>query len=242
MYSKLTSIFYSSLGKPRETRNTSSIVVFLLWAIRLFVFYQALHQIILGEKGFGFITLLCFFAITLPKYATRGVIKRFPVEIELMLFIIVLLQYVIGEAKNFYRDIPYFDKFVHFTIPFSIAVLNYSLFYTMHAVGKLKTSIFNVFLLVVFLTLGVGALWEIIEYSTDTFIVEPFKIGHRFQGSIVENPFFDTMNDLVADFFGGILGAIFSVFFLLRDKKQGRTKELVNEISTQVFDKKVSTK
>lgn len=242
MYSKITNIFYSSLGKPKETRNTSTIVVFLLWALRLFVFYQALHQIILGEKGFGFITLLCFFAITLPKYATRGIIKRFPVEIELMLFIIVLLQYVIGEAKNFYRDVPYFDKFVHFTIPFLIAVLNYSLFYTMHAIGRLKTGIFNVFLLVVFLTLGVGAMWEIVEYSADTFIVGPLHIGHRFQGSIVENPFYDTMNDLVADFFGGILGAVFSVFFLLRDKKQGRTKELVNEISSQVFDKKVSPK
>lgn len=227
-------------GKPKETRNTSTIIVFLLWALRIFVFYQALHQILFGERGFGFITLLCFFAITVPKYVTKGVIKRFPVEIELMLFIIVLLQYVIGEAKNFYRDVPYFDKFVHFTIPFLIAVLNYSLFYTMHAIGKLKTSIFNVFLLVVFITLGVGALWEIVEYSTDTFLVEPFKIGHRFQGSIVESPFYDTMNDLVADFVGGVLGAAFSVFFLLRDRKKGRTKELVNEISAQVFKKRVS--
>lgn len=240
MTEKLINVFRLSLGKPKETRNTSTIVIFILWALRIFVFYQAIYQLLLGEKGFGFITLLCFFAITLPKYATRGIIKRFPVEIELMLFIIVLLQYVIGEAKNFYRDVPYFDKFVHFTIPLLIAVLNYSLFYTMHAVGKLKTSIFNVFLLVIFLTLGVGALWEIIEYSADTFLVGPFKIGHRFQGSIAETPFYDTMNDLVADFFGGILGAAFSVFFLLKDKKRGRTKELVNEISTQVFNKKVN--
>lgn len=234
----ILSIFQKTLGKPKDTQNTSDYLVWFLWILRVFIFFQAFYQIFFGEKGFGVITLICFFIITLPKYFTGGKVIRFPVEIELILFLIVLIQYIIGEEKNLYRSTPYFDKFVHLTIPFLIAVISYCVFFTMYSIGRLKTGIFNVFLLVVFLTLGIGAMWEIIEYGRDSILLPIFHFKYNWQGNATESPFYDTMNDLVADLAGGILGAVFSVSFLLKNSKKGRSREFIKEISSQVFRRK----
>lgn len=103
----------------------------------------------------------------------------------------------------------------------------------MYRTGKLHTTTRMMMVLVFFLTLGIGAAWEIVEYSSDQIIYPRVEGWHKFQGSLTEDPLHDTMNDLIADAAGGILGIILALRYVtwanMHNKR--RLGQLVKELS-----------
>lgn len=161
-----------------------------------------------------------------------------PLEIEFILFCAVLLHFIVGEAHDFYTEVPYYDKFVHIMLPFLIGYTGFVIKYTMYFSKRLIVSPRTMVLAVIIITMGIGAIWEIIEYSSDLFLYPVIPGWHKFQGSIAEDSFHDTMNDLVADLIGGIFGAILAFKYTWnKDEKSPRLRELLTEISNQLFRK-----
>lgn len=221
------------LSIPKESGTVEIWKVLALWILRVFIFYVAVTTIFSGDWKMGLITLIAATAIISPSIYTRGRIKDFPIEIEIMLFIIVFIQYVLGEIADLYYQVPYFDKFVHLTVPFLIASISYMLIFTMQKSEKLKATRLAIFLLTVLITMGIGGIWEVIEYGIDLLRMNFFKNWTQFQGSLVEDPYYDTMNDLLADFLGGILGALYAIKFIFPDINNARTKELIKDIEDE---------
>lgn len=194
--------------------------------LRTIVLVAGIYQMIV-EPLIGVAILLCLAAISSPALITRGRVKAIPLEFELILFAMVVLQFVIGETLNFYDNVPYFDKFVHFMLPFFLGFFATMFAYTLRVTGALKVGLASTMFVVFMTTLGIGALWEIFEYLADVFL------GTYLQGSHTATPLVDTMNDLIVDTLGAVFGALLTLFFIRRDgkDKKSRLNGLAKEIN-----------
>ncbi len=233
--SKLDSVTASSV--PADNYVTPSpLTQKIAWVLRTLILASGIYQMFWGEPVASVLILACLAGILVPQIVSFGKVKSLPIEFEIVLFIMVLLQFVIGEARDFYTEVPYFDKLVHFILPMLTAFIGFLIVYSMYYHGKLKASLSVMFWLIVFVALGVGALWEIGEYLSDEILLARDPNFHQFQGSMMEDPLHDTMNDLIFDMVGGIAGAALGVWYIRRGQKQlaetGRLHSFMDDIET----------
>lgn len=207
--------------------------------LRALIIIAGVYSVFFGNLIIGIYILAALVAIALPAIITRNFIKFIPLEFELLFFIMVLLQLVIGETLQFHHFVPYYDKLVHFSIPAFVGLMGFLLAYTMQKTGNLKITVIPLIFLIVLITLGFGAIWEIIEYLYDAFIVPNIDGLQKAQGNLTESSLIDTMTDLIADVIGGIFGAIIGLRYIKSEQKKenSRLSKLINEIASN-FRKK----
>ena len=226
----------SVYSKPIESKNASRFLVTSLWILRIVCFTSGMYQLIFGETIIGIAIVTATLFLVVPHVFTKKRLTNIPLEIELFLFVAVFIQFVLGEARNFYTTIPYYDKFVHLFLPGMIAYMGFVIVYTLYFSGKLKISYGTMVVFTILITVGIGALWEIFEYLSDTLLLPLIPGWHKFQGSLTEGPLVDTMNDLIADTVGGIIGALAaSKYWIDKELTNKRFSELLHEIKDQLF-------
>jgi uncharacterized membrane protein YjdF len=204
----------------------------LRWVLRTLILISGIYQTLFGEREIGILTLICLAGITAPAFFTRGLVAYFPIEIEIVLFGMVVIQYVLGEARDYYTTIPYYDKFVHAMLPGLIGFIGFLIAYALVASGRLIVSTWVIVVLIVLMSLGVAAVEEIVEYTSDMLLYPRIPGWHHFQGNAQEDPWHDTMNDLIADIIGAAFGALLGLWFIGRAAKRQskRLPELVDEL------------
>jgi uncharacterized membrane protein YjdF len=106
---------------------------------------------------------------------------------------------------NYY---PYYDKIAHFIASITIALLGFLAVIIMMRVSScLQLERWQIFFFIVIFTLAFGAIWEIWEFTLDTFfgsyLTKPLQQGNT-----------DTMLDLIADLAGGLMVAILGTHYL----------------------------
>lgn len=153
---------------------------------------------------------------------------RFKLEVPAMLSTVIVLfcfcALVLGDGLDFYGRFPWWDSVLH---GFSGVLLSMIALWLIHIImaGNDKAIYFNKYFLALFLvmfSLGMGACWEIIEYTYDSisgtntqqfmasttgslFTAEDIPLcGHAALG--------DTMTDLILDLVGALLVAIVGFF------------------------------
>ena len=122
-------------------------------------------------------------------------------------------------------------------LPGLIGVIGFLLAYALVASGRLVASTRVILGLIVLLSLGVGALEEIAEYSSDMLLAPRLPGWHHFQGNAQEDPWHDTMNDLVADLVGAAFGALLGRWLLDQTRRHhaARLPALITEL-TAMFE------
>jgi uncharacterized membrane protein YjdF len=207
----------------------------------IIILVSGIYQTFFGELAIGLLTLLSLAVITIPGFFTKNFIKKFPIEIEILLFIMVMLQFVLGEARDFYTNVPYYDKIVHYMIPMFLGIIGFLVLYTLHMTGKLQTSITVMMILITLITLGIGAAWEILEYASDVLIAPRIPGWHHFQGNAQQDALTDTMTDLIYDTLGAVFGSLLGLWLL--GKKIGtRRRSLINEIDNMMYKNQKAAK
>lgn len=166
---------------------------------------------------------------------------RFKLEVPAMLSTVIVLfcfcALVLGDGLDFYGRFPWWDSVLH---GFSGVLLSMIALWLIHIImaGNDKAIYFNKFFLFLFLVMfsvGMGACWEIIEYTYDSIsgtntqqfmasttgsLLTPEDVplcGHAALG--------DTMTDLILDLVGALLVAI--VGFFRHDKVAERYDMIV---------------
>jgi uncharacterized membrane protein YjdF len=209
-----------------ECPENSSWKLKLLTSIRILLVLMGVIIVVFGAGGtkvFGLITLIAVAVVYLPA-----------LEIEILFLTVVALEYILGNTLGLYGRIAYYDKFMHFTVPFIVALIGMMLIYTAYVYGKIRTSLLIMAFLIVFVTLGLGALLELVEYGYDHYLYQ--HIEHVLptgptQGSPVMDPLADTMFDLLTDLLGGVFGAVTGVILVRRAERKNYCLEWVDDVA-----------
>lgn len=154
-----------------------------------------------------------------------------PDIIEIIYFIFLFCAIYLGEVRNFYFKIPYWDMILHC---FSAAVLGAIGFMIVNFLNNsdkinIQLSPFFVALFAFSFALTCGTVWEIYEFTADGLL------GTNMQKFITENgtvligrgALADTMEDLIVDALGALVVAIIGYFDLR--KKHIQTKIYTKE-------------
>lgn len=211
----------------------------LLRVLRIFLLISGVYILIFGgangaERIFGLLILVALAIINAPAFLTKGKVRALPIEIELILLSMVLFELVGGDALGLYVKLPYYDNFMHFMLPLYLALIGMMVVYTMYFYGKLKASYGAMAFLIVMVTLGFGGALEIVEYTYDTFLASG-PLGEitgntQMQGSPTQDAHDDTMNDLITDLAGAIVGAGIGVWLIRRNEKKGEHWKIADEL------------
>lgn len=220
-------------GYERKIFKDHKISIIIAWILRIFLLSFAIYEIIFGFPVYGIMTLIAVLVILLPDVLTGGHIF-IPLHLQILLMIIILFEYTVADAMGFYARFSYYDKFQHTMIPTILSFMGMLIIYIGHRLGKFEGSYILAGIMIIFITIGMGAVLEVIEYSYDHFIgpATNFYIsqGALTQGSPVMDPFTDTMFDLMYDILGATIGGIFGVWLLRRHQKDNKKSLLDEEI------------
>jgi len=173
--------------------------VAVAWIMRIFLVSLLPYSIIIKNGGLFFIVLSCNLVAFLPVIIQ----KRFNVEIPMYFtFAILLVIYleIIGNLFGLFTpEMAWlgYDKLLHVISTFSITMLSIMLVLSLQYYKKLKLSYGFLFILTILIAMSLGAFYEIFEFISDKIFHMNAQLGLN-----------DTMFDMIANFFGGLLAAI----------------------------------
>jgi len=154
--------------------------------------------------------------------------KRLNVEMPWMLFALIVVfcfsGFVMGDALNLYRKIPWWDDLLHIESGVLLAALG--LWFLRVALAENDTPIrFNRWALAIYLILfsiGCAAFWECIEFTLDgCFSINMQQFMATTTGSLVteadiphcgREALYDTMIDIIYTLIGAVPAAIYCFF------------------------------
>ena len=160
----------------------------------------------------------------LPAIIERRWSIDIPSRMEVVYFVFLYCAIYLGEVRNFYFVIPYWDSILHVFSSGMLGALGYTLVDTLNESKnvRLLLSPFFVSLFAFCFALSMGAIWELYEFLMDFFF------GTNMQKFALENgtlligqaALADTMKDIIVDAIGaGIVVTIGAMTI-----KKGRKK------------------
>jgi len=150
-------------------------------------------------------TLLLLGFSFLPGYWLRRTVPAYVQHIHSLCLLMAVANCTLGILFNLYRISAYYDKLLHLVNPALVAFIAFLVLYVpaAHQSGDrplLVSSIVATGALAALLTLGLAAVWEIVEYAADNLLAQ------QSQGSPVMGPLDDTMWDLILGAVGSVAG------------------------------------
>lgn len=182
--------------------------IILAWFLRALLLATMLIHSFQGQFLYALFCLFVIGILILPSVLARTSRVNIPVEIELIALWWVVTDMTLGRLADLYATSLWYDKATHFSNSILLGFLGFLIIYSLHFTGRLKTPAWVTSLFIFVLALGIGALWEILEYVADLAF-------HRgAQGSPWQAPLDDTMWDLMLDGAGGLLGALLGPIYI----------------------------
>ncbi len=233
--------------KRRERLNKSvvrlhkanNILFYLILALGIFnvawLIYMKANWDEIVFRGLQYVAMLLI--MLLPTFLKT----RFKIEVPWQLTTIIVIfcfsSLIMGDSLDLYGRIPWWDKLLHTESGLMLSILALWIIHVIMAEND-KYIILNRYFLSLFLilfSLGLGACWEIIEYSYDSLMgTNTQQFMATTTGSIVSaedvplcghEALRDSMQDLILDFFGAFLVAIYG--FVRHDKLVERYKAAI---------------
>lgn len=207
-------------GTQRNVNNILSGVTFVIGVVIVSL---------LIARGQTTVTEVVFramqFVLMILLLQAPSVLKlRYRIEVPIVLSSVVLLfaftALILGDGLNFYGRFTWWDKLLHAESGVLLSMVAMWLIHVIMAEND-KYIYFNKYFLALFLvmfSLGMGAFWEILEYSYDSLAgTNSQQFMASTTGSIIlptdiplkgHEALRDTMTDLILDFAGAAVVAV----------------------------------
>jgi hypothetical protein len=143
-----------------------------------------------------------------------------PVEIQIFSTLFVFATLFLGEVRDFYEKIWWWDLALHGSSGFLLGLLGFLVLYLLNesAVVNFRMRPAFLALFAYFFSIGLGAMWEIFEFAMD-----------QLAGTTMQKPMFDdpsgltdTMWDLIIDATGAILASGMGWIYIHRARSRGK--------------------
>ncbi|MBE0486986.1 hypothetical protein [Marinobacter sp.] len=175
-----------------------------------------------GQRWFtAFLTGMIILITLFPILFERQFRIHIPPELQLAAIGFVFASLFLGEIHDYYNRFWWWDMALHTMSGFLLGILGFLLVHVMNETEKINVHLnpgFVAFFAFMF-ALGVGALWEIFEFTMDSVL------GTNMQKPMLGDPsgLTDTMWDLIVDAIGALIISVLGWRYL---KKADRTSFL----------------
>lgn len=166
--------------------------------------------------------LLGIFAMLLPGIVEKKIKIEIPSTMLLLYTLFLYCAIYLGEVKNFYYAIPYWDTILHTFSGAMLGALGFSFVSLLNRQQQIPVQLTPVFvsLFAFCFAITLGVFWEIYEFTFDALLglnMQKFALesGELLVG---RNALTDTMKDLIVDSIGAFVMSVIG-YVSLRYKK-----------------------
>jgi hypothetical protein len=185
----------------------------LAWLLRALILLTAVGHVAQGAVLYVILCLVAVALVVLPAWIARSSAANLPVEIELVLLWWLVADMTLGRLAALYDTSVWYDKALHLGNSVLLGMLGFLAVYVLQFMGKFSAGKIVTGVIIVILTLGIGAFWEILEYLSDVLFAK------GAQGSPLQSPLDDTMWDLILDGVGGVIGGLLGPIYMRHSKR-----------------------
>lgn len=170
--------------------------------------------------GHAVLVLGLMAVIALPVLRRRGIVAAVPIEIQVCSVIFIFATLFLGEVRDFYIRIWWWDLALHTSSGVLLGLLGFISLYLLNeseTVGFGLRPTFLAFFAFCF-SVTMGALWEIFEFTMDQVF------GMTMQKPMLGDPsgLTDTMWDLIVDAAGAMAASVAGLVYMRRARRVGR--------------------
>ena len=174
--------------------------------------------------------ILGLIVMWLPSFIHKRFLITVPNFVETLFYIFLYLSIYLGEVRNFYYLVPYWDSILHTFSAAMLASIGFSLVTILNAEFSNRVHLSPLFiaLFAFCFALTMGVIWEIYEFTMDYFLKTNMQKFITYDGTILigQNALLDTMKDIILD---ASSSAVVSVLGFLSLRK----KNVINNISIE---------
>lgn len=178
------------------------------------------------KSDYVLMLLQCFLGIIvmfIPSLIERKMYIDIPNKMEVMYFVFLYCAIYLGEVRNFYYLIPYWDMILHAFSGAMLGALGFSLVSYFNDMKILETHLspFFVALFAFCFALAAGTVWEIYEFSVDVLLGTNMQKYITVEGVqlVGQAALWDTMWDLIVDALSSLTVTVIGYFTIKNEKK-----------------------
>lgn len=149
----------------------------------------------------GSVVLLLTFA---PALIERHLRVPLPVELTLITSVFLYASFALGEARDFYEKIWWWDLALHGVAALTIGVIGFLGIYVFYMTQRVQIAPGWIATITFALAVSLGTIWEIFEFLMD------WNFGLNMQKSGLV----DTMTDLMINAAGAAVAAVIGYFYV----------------------------
>ena len=165
----------------------------------------------------AFLVVVILGLILSPLILREHLPVRIPAELQILALLFMFSALFLGEIRNYYERIWWWDIALHTSSGLLLGIMGFLLIYILNASRNIDLHMRPRFIaLFAFLfAVAVGAVWEIFEYSMDSFF------GSTMQKPMLGDPsgLTDTMWDLIVDTLGALIISLFGWWYMHRGER-----------------------
>ncbi len=160
----------------------------------------------------------------IPSVVERKLYIDIPNKMEIMYFIFLYCAIYLGEVRNFYFLIPYWDLILHAFSGAMLGALGFSLVSYFNDMEVLETHLspFFVALFAFCFALAAGAVWEIYEFLADSLLGTNMQKFILADGTVLvgQAALRDTMTDLIVDALSSLTVTVIGYYYTVNSPKK----------------------
>jgi len=164
-------------------------IIFALFSERWLVFFVS------------FFTLILTF---IPRIFEETYKIDLPVEFEVITVLFIYGSLFLGEVHGYYTRFWWWDLALHTGSAIAFGFIGFTVLYILYKTEKIEGSALIIALFSFFFAIGIGALWEIFEFTVDV----------TFGLNLQKSGLLDTMSDLIVDSIGALIASVSGYLYL----------------------------
>lgn len=219
----------------KKNRAKKIIGIFVLITLILSIVYSIIRIINAPEAGVGdeghlrsdyiLMLLQCLLGLVvlgLPSTLERKWSFEIPNYMAILYFIFLYCAIYLGEVRNFYYIVPHWDTILHAFSGAMLGAFGFTLVTILNDSEKVSVTLSPLFvcLFAFCFALAVGAVWEIYEFTGDSFFGLNMQKFRTADGTLLigRAALSDTMKDIIIDSVGAFIVVIIGYFTLSKRK------------------------
>lgn len=166
-------------------------------ALKAILLLGALAMFWFGQYQSAVETLLILLITILPVVLRNKFAVKIPHGFETLTIVFVFMSLFLGEVQGYYTLFWWWDLVLHSGSAFIMGILGFLLVYVLNEKKEIELNLNRNFvaLFAFMFAIGIGALWEVFEFSADQL----FGLNMQKSGLV------DTMWDLIVNTIGALI-------------------------------------